>query len=252
MFLIFLDYILKVSDLLDKLRPFIHRKKKVGGFSDYPYNERIGMKHRFLRKNILKVKELDIALLYNINKVSDIENYENGNIELPITYRKKLERFFYLDPDFLDTESSSIFQSFDLYDRSVISSFFNMGYTPIILTSSNMSCYIVFYIEQDGLMRVCTSDLAGSFHRKSGGGAINLQNFIEVLVNLEIDYTKIKIVKVNNFIWESLIHNTFYDNNFQCLGKADNNCRIRLKEMINETKVQLHDSVMHKFRENDS
>ena len=168
-----------------------------------------------------------MAEFYSLSSVTKLEDYEMGRKEIPVTLVKKLEEFFFITHNFLDSDKKYIFKNFHL-DQDSVSSLLDEGFRPIVACCpydrGDLYCYIVMHKEENGLSRIVASNLLSSF-ASSGGGMLNIYELIHAMVEREIPSFRARILKVTENDWKNLENDTYYQNHpFQFTSYNDQEC----------------------------
>ncbi|WP_086930652.1 hypothetical protein [Agarilytica rhodophyticola] len=204
-----------------------NNESEQGGALSGSYRTAVGQKHRWLREEILDIKLRDMAIFYGLDEVTQLESYELGNIELPMSLIEKVEDFFFLKPDFIDSDISSIFRSFHLCERE-LAKLFDKGFSATIAccpyNRDDLLCYIVMHKVENKFTRIISSDLIGSF-MSSGGGRMNIQYLINEILDRGISNYHVPILTATEDDWEKLEQKCYYDVNLcHRVGAADRAC----------------------------
>lgn len=216
-------------------------KKSSCAFPEETYSEIVGKRHRWLRENILKLSLREMAKFYDLKEVSKIESFENGNVEFPLNLIEKLEEFFFISPHFIDGNKSYIFQSFQLSQAS-ISTLFDKGFKPVITCCpddrEDLFCFIIMYKEENGFVRITTSNLIGSF-ASSGGGRMNIQYLINELIERKISEYSVPVLMATKNDWERLENDCYYESKILYgVNITDRKCSDIFREWYYEKKHQ--------------
>ncbi len=204
------------------------------------YKSLLGRRHKILREDILQLTLREMAEFYEFSVVSDLEKYEKGESELPLQSIKMVEKFFFLNPKFLELGKHPVFTGFHL-SQDVISEYFNDGYTVLIACSPNerydLLCYVVFYKEERELTRVIISNSPGSF-ASNGGGRLNIQYLINEMLSRNISPYDVSVLKVTEYEWKAIESKDYYDKRvFTRFGNADVECRTIFSSWYEESVV---------------
>jgi len=78
------------------------------------YAEVIGIRHKQLRENILELSKREMVEFYKLDSVTTLEKYESGETELPLNKIEQLEKFFFINKNYLELGKMPIFDSFPL------------------------------------------------------------------------------------------------------------------------------------------
>ncbi len=190
------------------------------------YRYTLGKRHQRLRENVLKFSLRDMAEFYKLNKVTSLEEFENGKKELPLRYLEKIEKYFFIERGYLETGQNRIFRSFYLSQDS-ISKLMDDGLFPIIaccpFDRKDLFCYILLHSAETKFTRIIRSDRRGSF-ASSGGGRLNIQDLIYELLDREIPTYKVRVLETSRQEWEQLSNGTYYEKDIFCFGYADTQC----------------------------
>ena len=163
---------------------------------------------------------------YNLNNVTQLEEYEEGINELPLSYLKKLEDFFFLNSKYLETGKEPLFNTEHLHSTT-IEKYLDIGFSPIIACNpsnrSNLFCYILLEKKEKGFQRILKFDLLSSF-ASNGGGQLNIFALIHAILNKSIDAYQVRILQANQHIWNEIENNSYYDKE-AFIGQSDWECR---------------------------
>ena len=191
------SYHYKNDDEIDD-NEFINKKE----IKELSYAEIIGNRHKQLRENILELSKRDMVEFYKLDSVTTLEKYESGEIELPLNKIEKLEKFFFIKKNFLETGNYPIFDSFYLNKKKIID-LLDEGFSPIIVCSPKnrdnfLYAYIVMFKNDNGFTRMIISNIGtpGSF-RSNGGGRMNIEYLIYAMKEYKIDKYDISILKID-------------------------------------------------------
>lgn len=203
------------------------------------YKTILGQRLKLLRENILKLSIREFAEFYEFETVSELEQYEKGEKELPLEKLRMLEKFFFIEPKYLELGEVPIFSTFYL-SRDNVSKYLDDGFTPIIAccpyARENLFCMILFYKEQEGICRIIVSDRDGSFS-SSGGGKTNIQNLIYEMIDRKMDMYEVSILTTSEIEWKQLEEGSYYDKRlFSRPGSVDNECMDVFDKWYTEAK----------------
>ncbi len=203
--------------------------KKYSSYSDVLnntlYRITLGERHWLLREKFLKFNLRQMAIFYGIERVSDLESYERGDEELPLKLLNKLTDFFFINWEYFDGESNTVFRTFDLNSERPFQ-LIKDGFKPCFLSSSeereNLLVYSIFQKIEQGYRRIIQSNLVGSFG-SSGGGANNIYRIIYAMLRNGMSAEDVKFYQVSSAVWQLLGSASFYsrDMNFGSGFSAD-------------------------------
>jgi hypothetical protein len=176
------------------------------------YRVNLGLRHKNLRENYLKINPRKMADFYGFKKVSQLEKYESGKDEFPQEKLDKLIEFFFVNRGYLDEGQPYIFNEFFLYS-SQPGNLLDNGFRPYFLCNpedrENLFTYPVMFKVEDDLGRVIRGDLLSSFASR-GGGKRNIVKIIEAMIKRNMDWTVANVFLVSPEIWKELQNLTFY------------------------------------------
>lgn len=179
------------------------------------YRLTLGKKHKYLREKILGYPLRDIATFYGLNTVSELEEYENGDKELPQELLSKLIDTFFINPEYFEKEKSYIFKSFAHTYRN-IDKFIDEGWEIHLLCTPNedkgLFAWPVFQKKVGNINRCAIADVYSSFS-SNGGGKMNIEEIINAMIRNNIPATKARICMVDQKVWDQLSNNAFYSQN---------------------------------------
>ncbi len=195
------------------------------------YAKRVGKSHKFLRTEVLQLTEREMIDFYKLKTVTELEKFENGEIEIPPEYLKKLENFFFINKNYFDNENlinENIFTPYNL-NQQVFEKFFKDGFSPIIaclpIEKNEMLIHIVLHKKENGFTRCIISDRWSSF-ASDGGGKMNIIELIITMKVFNIDKNKIRIINIKEADYKQMSNGTFYQRNLfnNYFGSANNKC----------------------------
>ncbi len=177
------------------------------------YKVRLGETHEWLRENILKLTPREMTEFYGFESVTQLEKYEQGIHELPLHELRRLEEFFFLNPNYLGTGQGSIFQNF-YNERSEISKYLNDGFTPTIACCPDkddpLLGYVVLHKKENDILRVITANNPGSFESSVGRNE-KVHNLICEMIDRGKDSHYVNILNATPSDWKAIEENRYYD-----------------------------------------
>jgi hypothetical protein len=217
-----------------------------------PYETQLGRHHKFLRKNILKLNPREMANFYGFEKAKQLEECEAGLEEFPTKAIKKLEDFFFINPNYLQEGENLIFQSFTSYPRADCRRFLEQEFYPYFLCAPSFQkdglAYLVFWKEDKGYRRMIRSCTEDSFY--SGGSANSICSLIHSMLDLNVDLyrSEISYLNVSEEEWEKLSNLSWYNKGMLgCRGNANNEAREIYERWFGEfqAKRMSRNSIFH-------
>ena len=192
------------------------------------YQKALGVRHRLLRENFLRLNPREMADFYGYEKVRFLEECEAGQDEFPRVSMQRLEECFFVRRSHIEEADERIFQSFPLlYTEDGCAALLEQGFKPQIITSplgSKMEdiCYVIFLKKEDRYFRTVISNTQGNF-QSSGGGRANVVNLICALKRAGRIYEFVSVSHArSDQDWTRLETNTFYSNGpYVSAGGAD-------------------------------
>lgn len=139
-----------------------------------------GDRHRILRNDILGYSLREFARFHKLKSVSELEQWENGEREIPLTKLKVLEKHFSVDHRYIEGRSDEVFAWSDCRGIEDYRKLLRKGYSPYLLQGPENNwdhCWICFCEEEKPFPRFTLNTTAGSFS-SSGGGKRNILNFM--------------------------------------------------------------------------
>ena len=208
-----------------------------------PYSVRLGKRHKFLREDILKLNERQMANFYRYDLASELESYERGEDEFPKESIERLKETFFVNEEFLEDGDSRIFRNFDIYSDEV-KKLLKEGFRPLFLCSmcdrSWLYTYPVFHKQENNYSRIVVSNLTASF-QSTGGGYNNIAQIIIEMLRQGMRYSDASILQVSKQTWQGLEQGTFYSKNGY-LGYRDDECADIFYEQFRDIKDRLFPS----------
>lgn len=190
------------------------------------YASIIGSRMKDIRERYLQLTARRMSEFLNLNSVTELERYEAGVDEYPLPMLRKIEEFFFLSRDYLETGKYGAFKAFSLTAENV-ERFMRDGFTPYIACSperANLFAYIAFSKKVDGYTRLAISNICGSFV-SNGGGKTNIQYLIWALLEEGRSPYDVRIVTLSNDEWAAVASNSYYhESPFLRAGNADYDC----------------------------
>lgn len=204
------------------------------------YSRKIGVRLRTLREQVLKLSLREMAEFLDIEMISTLERYENGEEEYPLRFIKQIEDFFRIRPRYIEAGEGAIFQNFILSQDSV-TSFVNAGYTPILACCpsqrDDLLCYQLFERQIKGYTQIAFADRYGSFV-SNGGGKMNIGYLITALLDSQKSAASVRIVKATKEEWDAIANGSYYSKNtFPRFGCADTECMDIFDTWFDEYKI---------------
>jgi len=221
-----------------------HHKKQLPSPKEQPsnlpsqYKFELGKRHKHLRENVLNLDLRAMAEFYELKSVSELEEYENGIHELPISFMQKVESFFFIRKEYMSGTCESIFERFILSSCSNdLNEYLDKGFSPTLLcnpSNDDLFVYIVLSKGERGFKRIIVSDRYGSFMPTSGGKG-TLQLLIQALSKRGISPDSIPIWQVSLEVWQQLNESHYYDKNLSfSIGCAHKKSQDIFHEWFNE------------------
>lgn len=203
------------------------------------YSQMIGYNHKILREEIFKFTKREMSEFYNLQSVRELEEYENGIVELPFSLIKKLEEFFNINSEYLELSKKPIFNTFYLSSENILK-LLDDGFSPIIACSPinrrDLFAYIVMYKKENNFTRIIISDTEGSF-MSNGGGRMNIESLIHAMIKRNIDKYSVRIITIKENELKLINNGIFYQKDlFRCFGCADHTCQDIFNQWYSEIK----------------
>jgi hypothetical protein len=178
------------------------------------YQVLLGRRHKFLREEILKINPREMADFYGFEKVSYLEDCEDGLDEFPTTSLEKLEKFFFVNPKYFQEGDEQIFNTFDIICTSEDCRYYlEEGFKSYFLCDPDFKrygfAYLIFLKKDRSYYRIICSNTWGSFY-SSGGGYHNIANLIRAMLDLNISLTYVSFSSVDEREWKLLEKNCWY------------------------------------------
>jgi len=181
------------------------------------YKTKLGKRHKYIREKLLKISERQMANFYGFDTVSELVEYELGNLEFPQSLLNKVCDFFFIKHEMfdLDCQVKYPFKSFGLYS-SEVEEYLKQGFHPVIACSpsereTDLYCYVLLCKKENDFYRVITSNNKGRF--KSGHtGKSNIEQLIHAMIKVEMNDTSIRILSVNEELWDNIESREFSQN----------------------------------------
>ncbi|MCC9009417.1 hypothetical protein [Pseudomonas putida] len=171
----------------------------------------VGERMRMLREDLLGFSKRRMCELLGFESVSSLERYESGTEEFPLALTRKVEQLFFLNEDFLDGGTVSVFKKFDLYGERC-AKYLEDGFEPVLICNPNdrdqLFCYVTFERATVGFRELHVGSLLCSF-KSNGGGRINIQYLIDAMLDAGLPLTKAKIYKVSEKAWDAARFNCY-------------------------------------------
>ena len=179
-----------------------------------PYSVRLGKRHKFLREDILKLNERQMANFYGYDLASELERYERGEDEFPKESMEKLKETFFINERFLEDGDSRIFRNFGIYSDEV-KKLLKEGFRPLFLCSicdrNWLYTYPVFHKQENNYSRIVVSNSTAYF-QSTGGNYNNIAQIIIEMLRQGMRYSDASILQVSKQTWQELEQGTFYSN----------------------------------------
>jgi len=192
------------------------------------YQEILGQRHKDLREDILGLSLREMSNLYGLEKASYLKAYEDGADELPNEFIEKLVQIFFVSPEYIQEGINPVFRTFDNYNgRNDCLDYLEQNFKPYFLCSPSFEedgyAYLVFWKEDKGYQRIISSDDKGyrriiradyiSCFHSNNGGAISIHNFIEAMLDLNLnpDWLYISFLNVSSDEWQKLSECRWYE-----------------------------------------
>jgi len=181
------------------------------------YKTKLGKRHKYLRANLLNLSERKMANFYDFDTVSELVEYESGNLEFPQSLLNKVCDYFFIKREFFDLECQGEypFKSFGLYS-SEAEKYLKQGFYPVIACSPNdretdLYCYVLLCKKENDYYQVITANNKGRF--KSGHtGKSNIEQLIHAMIKVGMTDTNARIVSVDEEQWNKIEAREFSQN----------------------------------------
>jgi len=181
------------------------------------YKSLLGKRHLVVRAELLQLSERKMANFYGFDTVSELVEYEAGNLEFPQSLLNNMCDFFFIKREIfdLDCQVKYPFKSFGLYSPEV-EEYLKQGFYPVIACSPNdrltdLYCYVLLCKKEKDYYQVITSNNKGRF--KSGHtGKSNIEQLIHAMIKVEMNDTSIRILSVNEELWDNIESREFSQN----------------------------------------
>ena len=192
------------------------------------YQVTLGRRHKLLRESILDLNPREMSDFYGFEKVSFLEDCEAGLDEFPTDSIKRLVEVFFIRPKYLQESQSPIFQNFNIIStQEDCIQLLSQEYNPYFLCGPNFShdgeAYLVFWKQEQEYWRMIRSNARGGFY-SLGGGAKNVHNLIDAMLDLSIDphWSNISFLNVGSEEWEKLKEGCWYNKEMRGYSGAAN------------------------------
>lgn len=205
-----------------------------------PYKVSLGKRVRYIRENILDVNPRRFSDFLGINKVEELESYESGDREFPTNYVDQLCDFYFIDKEYIEGESKSVFRKFSLFDSDDSKRLIKEGFRPYILCQEGddwLKGVIGFYKNENGCHRLVFSNRPVSF-KSSGGGLSNLMKFLYPFVRAGMMEYDASVLSINQLDWY-LIHKGLYHRKCFLGLMVDNECQDIFYERYEDCKQRV-------------
>lgn len=201
------------------------------------YAETVGRRMKWLREDVLNLSLREMAEFLGMEVISQLERYEDGADEYPLSLIKSAETFFRINRRFVESGVGPVFCHFHLSQESV-NDFLAQGYRPIFACCprerGDLLCYLVFEERKQGLTRIAMADRYGSF-ASNGGGQINIGYLINALLDVGGTPGSVRIVTVTEAEWAAIGDGSYYSREpFRRFGGADRDCIDIFKRWFDE------------------
>lgn len=180
------------------------------------YKTGLGRRCEFLRE-VLKLNPRQMADFCGFEKTDYLHDCEAGLDEFPTAAINKLVQVFFIRLEYLQEGKDHIFQDFDIVStKKDCHRFLEQGFRPYFLCSPNFEeygdAYLVFWKQDEGYWRMITSNYVGNFY-SSGGGANNIYNLIDSMLDLHIrpSWSNISFLNVCPEEWDLLEKGCWYN-----------------------------------------
>jgi hypothetical protein len=220
--------------------------------SDEPYRVGLGRRHRFLREEILELNPAEMSRFYGFKKVSHLEDCERGLDEFSFESINRLTQVFFISSKYLEEDQKKyptpIFEPFDIISTKKDSRcLLEQDFKPSVLCSPNFDedgfAYIIFWKKEEGYYRMRQSNTQCYFYSLSGGGAHNLYNFIDAMLDLDLKPTweNASWLTVRSDEWEKLERGCWYNMGLSYPGAANHKAWDIFKdryEMLKNSRIE--------------
>lgn len=194
-----------MSRLLSPREPGNNDPKPTG------YAVDVGERMRVLREELLGFSKRRMCELLGLESVSLLERYESGIEEFPLALTRNVEQLFFLNDEFLDGGTTSVFKDFSLYNDNC-AKYLVEGFEPVLICNPNdrdqLFCYVTFERNTLGFRELHVGSLLCSF-MSSGGGRLNIQCLIDAMLDADLPLTKARIYKVTEKAWDAARFNCY-------------------------------------------
>ncbi|MBF8700293.1 helix-turn-helix domain-containing protein [Pseudomonas putida] len=188
-----------MARLLSRRKPAINESEPHG------YAVEVGERIRTLREDLLGFSKRRMCELLGLNSVTLLERYESGIEEFPLSLTRRVEELFFLNADFLDGGTVSVFRNFYLCSDEC-AKYLGEGYEPVLICNpkerSELFCYVTFERNTVGFRELHVGSLLSSFV-SSGGGRLNIQCLINAMLDANLPAARAKIYKVSEMAWDA-------------------------------------------------
>lgn len=203
------------------------------------YSQIVGYNHKFLREKIFHFSKREMSEFYNLQSVTQLENYENGIDELPLELIEKLAVFFNLEKkNFEDKNLESpkvkIFKNTHLKEEDILKLLDN-DFIPLIVCSpinrEELFAYIIMHKKENNFTRIIISYTFGSFV-SNDTGKHNITLLIDAMIKKNMSKSYVKIDKINKTELQLIKDGRFYKKNLS--GSIDPDCTDIFDEWYSE------------------
>jgi len=207
----------------------------------------VGHRIRILRQDLLGLSMRQMCEVIGLSQVSQLEAFEAGAQEFPLQLTRELEARFFLNPDFLDGGTASVFRSFSV-DTPTCAQYLAQGFSPVVICNpserGDLYSYITFEREAAGYREIHVGNLLCSFN-SNGGGRLNLQYLIHALEHVGLLGSAVKIYRVSSRAWEAARFDCYQlktaDVHLRC---SDWECMEIWRRWCEESGVRIHSWAM--------
>jgi hypothetical protein len=136
------------------------------------YAQIVGERHRRLRDDILGYSLREFASFYKLSSVTQLEQWEQGEAEIPLKHIRRLERYFAVASGYLESRSEEAFDWRDARCSDDYEKLMRVGYAPYLLHAPPAVggyCWICFHKEHPEFPRFTLNPTAASFSSIGAG-----------------------------------------------------------------------------------
>lgn len=152
------------------------------------YAQIVGERHRRLRDEILGYSLREFASFYKLSSVSQLEQWEQGEAEIPLKHIQRLERYFGVATGYLENRSEEVFDWRDARCSADYEKLMRVGYVPYLLQAPPAVggyCWVCFHKEHPKFPRFTLNPTAASFS-SIGGGRETIRIFMLAVRNFQM------------------------------------------------------------------